>query len=70
MQRETDRLYDVGKLTLFQHPWEIQWNRITEMFRGKKVFINSMPSIVLNATRDRNEFISKVKTLQCAGIVK
>lgn len=61
-----NRLYDVEKLTLFNVVEIVASN--PEMFRGKKVFINSMPGHMLNA-QDRNEFISKVKTLQCAGIV-
>lgn len=61
-----NRLYDVEKLTLFNIVEIVASN--PEMFRGKKVFINSMPGHMLNA-QDRNEFISKVKTLQCAGIV-
>lgn len=61
-----NRLYDVEKLTLFNVVEIVASN--PEMFRGKKVFINSMLGHMLNA-QDRNEFISKVKTLQCAGIV-
>lgn len=54
------------KLTLFNVVEIVASN--PEMFRGKKVFINSMPGHMLNA-QDRKEFLSKVKTLQCAGIV-
>lgn len=61
-----NRLYDVEKLTLFNVVEIVASN--PEMFRGKKVFINSMPGHMLNA-QDRKEFLSKVKTLQCAGIV-
>ena len=55
-----NRLYDVEKLTLFNVVEIVASN--PEMFRGKKVFINSMPGHMLNA-QDRKEFLSKVKTL-------
>ncbi len=60
------RLYDVEKYTLFNVVEIVASN--PEMFKGKKVFINSMPGHMLNP-KDRQEFLKKVKTLQCAGIV-
>lgn len=60
------RLYDVERYTLFNvvdyvdgHP---------DMFRGKKVFINSMPGHMLDAN-DRKIFVEKVSKLECDGIV-
>lgn len=60
------RLYDVEKLTLFNVVEIVDSN--PEMFRGKKVFINSMPGHMLTL-EDRAVFLDKVKRLQCAGVV-
>lgn len=61
-----ERLYDVEKLTLFNVVEIVDAN--PEMFKGKKVFINSMPGHMLTPG-DRNIFLSKVKKLKCAGVV-
>lgn len=61
-----ERLYDVEKLTLFNVVEIVDAN--PEMFKGKKVFINSMPGHMLTQ-EDRKIFLAKVKHLKCAGIV-
>lgn len=60
------RLYDVERYTLFNVVDIIAKN--PDMFRGKKVFINSMPGHMLDAS-DRRRFVEKVKGLECDGIV-
>ena len=60
------RLYDVEKLTLFNVVEIVDSN--PEMFKGKKVFINSMPGHMLTPA-DRALFLAKVKKLKCAGVV-
>lgn len=60
------RLYDVERYTLFNVVDYV--DRHPDMFRGRKVFINSMPGHMLDAS-DRRAFVEKVKKLECDGIV-
>ena len=60
------RLYDVERLTLFNVVEIVASN--PEMFKNKKVFINSMPGHMLSA-QDRALFLAKVRNLKCAGVV-
>ncbi len=60
------RLYDVERLTLFNVVEIVASN--PEMFKGKKVFVNSMPGHMLTS-QDRELFLAKVSNLKCAGVV-
>lgn len=60
------RLYDVERLTMFNVVEIVASN--PEMFKNKKVFINSMPGHMLSA-QDRALFLAKVRNLNCAGVV-